>query len=117
MLVAIVRINAYKVNFNINLFTHGYNIDFRYLLQISFWIYDNSIAVTRNFGDVNEANINGLSRYFTYSFRINAFTEGGDGPFSTTVTKYTNLPVPGNAADTNVYIVRNKLILRISDLL
>ena len=47
------------------------------------------------------AIITGLSRYFTYSFRINAFTEGGDGPFSPTVTKYTNLAVPGNT-DTNI---------------
>ncbi|RDD40632.1 Contactin-3 [Trichoplax sp. H2] len=62
--------------------------------RISFWTYDNSVATTRTFGDVAEASITDLRRYMTYNFRINAFTEGGDGPFSPTVSKYIHLPVP-----------------------
>ncbi|RDD40653.1 Neuronal cell adhesion molecule [Trichoplax sp. H2] len=62
--------------------------------RISYWIYDNSIANTSTFGDINTATIEGLSAYFTYSFRINAYTSGGDGPFSSTITAYTNNPVP-----------------------
>ncbi|RDD40649.1 Contactin-3 [Trichoplax sp. H2] len=63
--------------------------------RVSYWTYDRSIALTRTLGDINMATIAGLDSNMNYSFTVNAFNEGGDGPLSSIETKTIKNPVPG----------------------
>ena len=53
------------------------------------------MASTRTFGDINRVTLKGFQLNMNYSFTINAFNEGGDGPLSPVLTKLIDNPVPG----------------------
>lgn len=50
---------------------------------------------THTFGNINSVTLKGFQLNMNYSFTINAFNEGGDGPLSPVLIKLISNPVPG----------------------